>query len=401
MDAQLKVSRAITNLAFTNPFFGSCLMQLHVQENIAIPTMATNGQDLFWGRDFVDELTEPHTRGVLAHEVMHVILGHCVPHEGKDHQLCNVAMDWVINEQLRLAGFELPEGALFDPTGKTSGWAWQEVYNYLKNIQEDKQDANEGTPDRGSDDQPSDETRQKIKDMIGNAEDHFDQNEGETGAEAQERRDRIDDMVVKAANAAEAAGKDVPGDVKDRLKQIREPKVDWREALINRARAPYPEDFTMAKPNRKFLQSGLYLPSMVGEKPRAVGIGLDTSGSMSREDLENACSEVNYIINDIKPEVVYLMSADHAVANVREYTGDVWFDVSDFEVVGGGGTSFAPVFDHIRENNIEIDQMIYFSDMYVSEYCFPREHPDYPVTFVSTGGYEPDCLPFGELIKVR
>lgn len=400
MDSQLKISRAVTNLAFSNPFFGSCLMQLKLQENIATRTMATDGVNLYWGDNFVKQMTEEHTRGVLCHEVMHVVLKHCVPWPGKDKQLCNVAMDWVINEQLRDANISLPEGALYDPTGVTRGWAWQEVYNFLKNTQEDKEDVFEGTPNKDSKGDLNQENRNKIKEQIANAEDHFDTNEDDSPAELEERASRIDDMLVRAANAQEAAGRgQMPGCARDRINEIRTPQIDWREELINTVRSRYPEDYSFAKPNRKFLGSGLYLPSMSGFRAGTIVVGFDTSGSMSKEDLSIAVSEINFIINDIKPEKVILMSADYSIANVREYTADTWFTLEDFEAVGGGGTSFRPVFEEVEKLD-SVDQVIYFSDMYVNDHCFPRKSPDYPVTFVSTTGNDYP-VPFGKLIKIR
>ena len=58
MDAQLKVSRAVTKLGYSKPFFGSCAMTLRVYENNSIPTMATDGFSIMWDREFVDKLSE-------------------------------------------------------------------------------------------------------------------------------------------------------------------------------------------------------------------------------------------------------------------------------------------------------------------------------------------------------
>jgi predicted metal-dependent peptidase len=105
MKPDLKISRAVTKLAFNQPFFGSCLMQLRLEEKAEIPTMCTDSKHIWWNAKFVEELSEEEVQFVLAHEVMHVLLKHCKPHLGKDPKLCNVAMDYVINAQLRDCGF--------------------------------------------------------------------------------------------------------------------------------------------------------------------------------------------------------------------------------------------------------------------------------------------------------
>jgi predicted metal-dependent peptidase len=388
MDAQLKISRAVTNLAFNNPFFGSCLMQLKLEEKQEVSTMATNGTHVYWGRDFVDSISEEEVRFVLSHEVMHVILKHCQNFEGKDPQLCNVAMDYVINPQLSEAGFSMVEGALYDETGKFHNMAWEEVYRCLDDIQNDREppvSMSEGE-------------KNKIKEDIKKSTDHLEPSQAQSEAGKGEESDKIDDMVIRAATAQEMSGKGgLPQGVKERVKAIREHQVAWTEKLELLVKAKYPEDFTFSRPNRRHIGSGLYLPTMDGHKAGPIAIAVDTSGSVSKQELELFVAEINNIINDIRPEKVYLMSADCQVAEVVEYESDHYFE--DFDAVGGGGTSFVPVFNHVEKEGLQIDQLIYFSDMYVGDRDFPENHPDYPVIFCSSGS-ERD-VPFGDLIKIK
>ena len=48
--------------------------------------------------------------------------------------------------------------------------------------------------------------------------------------------------------------------------------------------------------------------------------------------------------------------------------------------------------------DIDIDQMIYFSDMEVGPHNFPDEAPYYPVLWCSTGSQE---APFGKVLDLR
>jgi len=388
MEASLKISRAVTNLAFNNPFFGSCLMQLKVEERKDVQTMATNGTNVFWGREFVDKITEEEVRFVLAHEVMHVILKHCQVFEGKDPQLCNVAMDYVINPQLVQSGFSMVEGALYDESGKFHNMAWEEVYRELEAIQKDK-------PTKSS---LSAGEKEKIKKDIEGAEEHIESSTGKTESQKQEESDAIDDMVIRAATQQEMSTKGgMPSAIKDRIKAIRENQVAWDEQLDKHVKAKYAEDFTFARPNRRHLSRGMYLPTMDGKRAGCLAIGVDTSGSVSVAELTAFVGEINNIINDIKPEKVYLMSADCQVAQVLEYDTDHYFE--NFDAIGGGGTSFVPVFDYIEKHNLEIDQMIYFSDMGVYSGDYPQKHPDFPVVWCSSQ-LEPE-VPFGHLIKIK
>ena len=88
-----------------------------------IPTMATNATNIFVNPSWVDSLTTSQTLGVFWHELLHDLYGHHkaawahydrnsgVP-EGVWHNLTNIAMDIVINDTVRDAGYDLPsEGA--------------------------------------------------------------------------------------------------------------------------------------------------------------------------------------------------------------------------------------------------------------------------------------------------
>jgi len=397
MEASLKISRAITNLSFSYPFYGSCLMQLKITETKTIPTLATDGVSILYNSDFIDELAEDETRACLCHEVLHVIFKHCRIMRGKDPKLCNVAMDWVINDILKTDGFKLPKCALFDPSNKTKGWAWEEVYKYLENINNDKEDSFEGIAGKEDASEPSDSQKQKIKDQISEPEEHVVATAPSSAAEEEEASNKIDDMIIKAANAQENSGKgNIPGDICKKITEIREPKLDWEEILQQLIKSHYPDDYTFRRPNRRHLGEDLYMPSMDGTEVGELVIAFDSSGSVSEEETKAFVGEVNTIINDIKPNKVYLMSSDYRVANVEEYDSNVWFSYEEFKSVGGGGTSFKPVFDYVKENDIEPDQLIYFSDMLVGRSDYPDIEPDYPTIFVSTR--KDIKTPFGEVV---
>lgn len=385
MKPDLKISRAVTKLAFNQPFFGSCLMQLRLEEKAEIPTMCTDSKHIWWNAKFVEELSEEEVQFVLAHEVMHVLLKHCKPHLGKDPKLCNVAMDYVINAQLRDCGFSIVKGALLDPTFSFDNLSWEEVYNKLEGIKNNKPDPSLSESDIN-----------KLKRDIENAEEHFAPSSAKTATQIEEENNRIDEMLVRAANLGESSG-NIPSELKNCVKALKEAKIPWREELEIHIKSRYPEDFTFAKPNRRHMGSGLYLPTLNSEQAGTLVIAVDTSGSVSELQLTSFVNEINYIINEVNPLKVYLMSSDTRVANVKEYDSDHYFE--NFDAVGGGGTSFIPVFEYISDNSIEVDQMLYFSDMYVGPHDFPKTTPDYPVTWVSTGST--NNPPFGKLIKLE
>lgn len=407
MDAQLKISRAVTRAAFSHPFFGSCLLNLRVEESDKVPTMATDGIHVFWNRDFVDELTEDETLGVLCHEIMHVILLHCQPWKGKDPKLCNMAMDYVINTHLIRDGIRLPEGALIDYDEQFEGMAWQEVYAILADIKEKaKQQAENGNPLK---DQEGDGTgaadksvgirnQQKLNEKMAEYdEDHVKENDQFSEAELEELKDAIERMTVSASEHAKAAGK-MPGGVDGIVKEIRTARVDWSARIRTNIKASHPDDYTFRRPNRKLLaSSGIYFPSMDSETIDCLVWALDTSASVEHDEMIRYLAEMNAISQELKPNKTLVIYVDADVAKVEEYLAGE--EITELNTRGGGGTSFVPVFEYLEYHGIEPDHLIYASDMEVWPSCFPEFAPTYPVTWLSTRADYP--VPFGDLILTK
>jgi predicted metal-dependent peptidase len=70
------------------------------------------------------------------------------------------------------------------------------------------------------------------------------------------------------------------------------------------------------------------------------------------------------------------------------------------KVLGGGGTSFIPVFERIEAEQLRPDVLVYFTDCFG---LYPKNVPQYPVIWASItpeaqlGTYRP---PFGEIVYV-
>ena len=71
----------------------------------------------------------------------------------------------------------------------------------------------------------------------------------------------------------------------------------------------------------------------------------------------------------------------------------------DLEFKGGGGTRFAPVFEYIKEKNLEPKAILYFTDLCCGDF---GEDPGIPVLWLNTYRNNDDkSVPFGEVIKLE
>src|SRR3989442_9220258 len=141
-----KLERAKIALLWDEPFFGALLLNLTAKEDLAgsvTKTMATDGQSLWWHPRFINALTEPQIKTVLAHEVLHAALLHPLRRQSREMARWNQAADHCINLELESCNqaaanvgkpkpFPWPDmpGILKDP--KFAGMSAEEIYGQLQ-----------------------------------------------------------------------------------------------------------------------------------------------------------------------------------------------------------------------------------------------------------------------------
>jgi predicted metal-dependent peptidase len=187
----------------------------------------------------------------------------------------------------------------------------------------------------------------------------------------------------------------MPAGLERQILRHLQPKVNWLQALRQKLRLGCSRkaslDVTWMVPNRRFLQSNYVFPSSVGPEQPKIVFAIDTSGSMSSDDLSQALSELEDIRKKFQAKV-YFMDCDADVHNSR------WVDPHEVLPVlkGNGGTDFAPVFKHIIDKKINPDYCVFFTDGYGNFGDDPTSKFD--ILWVLTNlQVDP---PFGEVIRV-
>jgi predicted metal-dependent peptidase len=364
------LSRAKTQLMLHHPFFGSLAMSLPFVEDTSIDTMCTDGKQIRYSPDFVLAHTPEQITGVVAHEVMHVTNKHPLREGNRDHRLWNIATDYAINPIIVEAGLKLPDGGLLDPQFK--GMSAEKIYTLLQSGEGEIPEGDGWS--FGEIESPSNDDGSAMSDS------EMDQLETE-----------INVKVLSAHANAKMRGK-VPAGIEGLIEEMSTPQVDWRDKLRVFVGGDQPDDFTWAKPNKKFMPHDIYLPTVEHFGAGDIVIGCDTSASVSDDDLKVFLGEINGMAQDMQPRSITVIGCDAKVQSVDYYgQGE---DVQSINSKGRGGTEVTPVFDYIEQHGLPCDSFIYFSDMYV--YDFPKTAPDYPVLWVSTGATD---APWGEVVK--
>lgn len=357
MNPQLKISRSITKLMFDYPFWGALAIGTEFIEDETIGTMATNGRWIKWAPSFVNRITEQECIGVIAHEIMHMVLKHMLRRGHRSPVKWNHACDYAINLILLDAGFKLPEGGLWDK--KYTELSAERIYEILPEVPQ--------LPLWGTveDADPEDAPTMEVE---------------------------IDQRIASAADTAKSRG-NVPGFLKGMLEDMEDAQVDWRDKLRRFLTGDQPDDYTFRRPERKaFYHLGLIAPSVEHRGAGDIVIGVDTSGSVSDKELQHFLGEINAISTEVDPRSITVICCDARIQSVTTF--EQGEEVTALKTNGRGGTRVMPVFDYIEKHDLPVDHMIYLSDMEVGDW---PTHVPYPLLWVASGK---DKAPIGETVRI-
>lgn len=90
-------------LLINNGFYGLLLMHMIYSIDENCETAATDGKQIFFGPKFLDELSDSELDFIMMHEILHVVLQHCMRQGDYDSEQFNIACDIVVNSNILLS----------------------------------------------------------------------------------------------------------------------------------------------------------------------------------------------------------------------------------------------------------------------------------------------------------
>ena len=368
-------TKARSRLLLDNPFFGTLALKLTPKEDSTQPTGYTDGNVLGYNPKWFEKLSTQQRVGFIAHEIMHVVYMHIFRREKRHAKKWNVAADYVINWNLvHDCRMILPDGALIDEQYK--GMTTEHVYNLLPEMEDE--DGNTISWD-------------DLPDDPGNCGGCKDSENSSNTNRNPEQKWTID--INQAYEAAKMAGK-LPGGLSKIIDEIIKPKVNWKSVLIKFLTNTAKNDYSWVKPNRRFIARDMYLPSLYSERLECIVVAVDTSGSISDEELQVFASETSAILASMDPEKIEFLQCDTEINQHDTYTRESLPLKVEFK--GRGGTDFAPVWKYIEEEKITPKACIYLTDLYPYDW---GEKPPYPVLWISTTSVTD--VPFGDVTQIK
>ena len=363
-DVQDRIIVARVGLLLRHPFFGNMATRLKVEHcDDWCPTAATDGKHLFYNTQFFNALSNKEIEFVIAHEILHCVFDHIIRREDRDPIIYNIACDYIVNNTL--VRDKIGEPVKMIPIfqdWKYDGWTSEEVYDEIH--------------------KKAEENGKKFLEQLGELlDEHVDWEKapkGQKGSKGKGKgkgqrptytkeelgkiRDEIKENMISAAQAAGAGN--IPGEIERMIKDLTEPKMNWREILRQQIQATIRNDYTFSRPSRKGWHTGVVLPGMNFDQQIDCAIGLDMSGSIGDDQAKIFLSEVKGICDEFKEYNIKIWCFDTKVYNEQDYSSSDGEDISTYKPMGGGGTEFECNWEYMKDQDITPKKFIMFTDGY-------------------------------------
>jgi predicted metal-dependent peptidase len=393
-----KLQQAITSLIFSEPFYGHLISKMRITKTDKIPTAGvfiTDKINLTYNEEWIENLDLIDVVKVLKHECGHILQEHIIRAKQigvvnqELHKRFNIATDATINlhdlvptvekiggvtvkslnEMLQkmIDEANAKDGAKRSFTAMQEGQMAEYYYNKINQFAEENSDI---LPEGGG--------------MGETMDDHstWEQSEGNEEMQKEVARQAVNESVKSAGGIG-----NVPGEVAAIINEMNKNQVNWKQQLrqfyvntLKSSRIP-----TRKRRNRRY---GILQPGVKKKPELHLGLCVDTSGSVSDEELSMFWTELQAIgACGVK---ITIIEADCVVQNVYD------FEVGKLpNFKGRGGTAYSPAIEKAVE--LKVDGIIYCGDFDTAD---TPENPKKPFLWVGVRKSPPPA-DFGKVIYLE
>jgi predicted metal-dependent peptidase len=391
MDKAQSLSKISKDLMLKEPYYGFFLIMLNKVWRKDLPTAGVSKQNINYqlaiNEEFWTGLSDMHKMGLLKHELLHIAFGHLVSFSSfSNKKLANVAMDMEINQYIEDSW--LPEGGIriedYEDLKLDKKAGCRYYYDQLLRLQDEK-DKQGTTGNQGMD---------KLLDDIasGDIPDHstWEEFDDMTDAEKKLIEKQVQKILQDAKEQTVKKRGNVPGEIEGLIvvEEFTAPKFDWK-GYIRRFTGVSTKVFTKKirrKENRRYEDN----PGLKIKMRQHMLLAIDTSGSVSNDELTEFMNEIHHIH---KAGVdITVIQCDTSIRSIEPYRGK-----NEINVFGRGGTEFDPVLDYYNANLKKYTSLVYFTD----GECYTSVKPKSKVLWVlSERSSMNEDLP-GQVIKLE
>jgi predicted metal-dependent peptidase len=348
------------------PYFGSVLWSLRPVKSDFVTykdekgtlhsTLGVDDQGRLHHGEYVD-WTFKETVGVLTHEIMHVVLRDSRRRMGRDPGRWNVACDLAINSILEQGQWTLPKDGQFPKLyGWDEGLTAEQYYALLVKNQIKIPVAVGLSPGNG-----------RCGGCAGNPEPGEGEGQGGNGSSDDVpglSGIELDAIAIRIAQEVVKSRGSVPGALSAWADELLNPTVPWQTVLRSAVKrcvtvvSGGASDYSFMHTNARRDSGDLIPPKLVTYKPE-VFVGIDTSGSMSEEELREGVGEVHGVVRHLAQRITVACcdAAMHEVYKIHTPS-----QLVGKKLGGRGGTDMRVVMDYASHVNPRPNIIIIFTD---------------------------------------
>ena len=376
------------NKEFANP-----LMDIIFVATKDVQRISTNGTCIYFDPDWLQKLGDTEIDFILAHQLMHIALGHIERPKFYKGDRFHLACDIVANSKLERLGWshgKLPHiGKIFYETFFPSMpghlLTSREAFDYVpfdpaemrngvrRNYMIDAEIWWDRKTDRGEngeivlspdDEEPDDLNADRVdlgegrffveKELfVSNEEYRFGREKtNEENVEVTKWEKSVTDEILSLRSTTKRSDDySNAQEFHERLwQQSGSSKLDWRKLLDNFIQEDVC-DYFFTPPDKRFYESDFFLPdySVVDDKKKEVLFMVDTSGSITDEMLSMVYGEIKDALDQFNGGLEGAVGFfDERVYTPVSFSDTV--NLLDIKPYGGGGTDFNCIFDFIKLN---------------------------------------------------
>lgn len=349
------ISKIKCDLLLHYQFFGLILAKLNVKlvkENIEDAAAYTDGRNIYFIENHIEEFTSENIKFILCHEVLHLLLDHLIRREDRNPIIWNYATDYLVNYILKHnknsktnreeSIGEMPDCCLYDSNYNDEFWNAERIYNdliencgskdgKLKIINLDKNSINDN---------------RTMKSDLHTSQDH-------KGEVSKENAAYFASEVCSDLNKG-CTKSDIPACITRLLDSLQNINYNWKSILYRYIKkAMFHNNSTWKRPSRRSVAVNTYLPKIMKTEYFKFTIAIDTSGSMNKEDIDDVLSNILSMCRQLDKFTlnIFTFSGTCHTETLQTFTEkDIFKKINDFKMETNWSTDIRSAFEFVQTN---------------------------------------------------
>ncbi len=347
-DINIDLSRTVFKLLMTEPFYAHLIQNFSREVSDRVDTAAvtvSQGRIILVVNPsyFSNLIIENQRIGLLKHEVLHIVFQHLFRDEIKNTNalIYNIAADIVVNQCIEKKQLP-PNPVTFESFPELQLKPNKSLKYYIEKLKS------------------SIITNNNLYSVFKEGHSNHEHWEGHDANEDALNRSTIVTKLKEAIKSGRIQGI-LPQKIEEFLKindLYESPQIDWKEGLRKFVGKTAQSQIRITN-NRISKRYGIR-PGVRIKNALKLLVAIDTSGSLSKEELEDFFSEINFL-NRLVDDLT-IIECDADITRLYKFERK-----KQHSVIGRGGTDFEPVIEYLNKNNTSYDGLIYFTDGFANQ----------------------------------